>query len=136
MSREATEGNGTVGFRRGGGGREIRGSEERTGVVDVGEVGQCPYAADRGAAIRPCAWPERVKTDLADLAGLRTGVTGRPPPPLPDEVVVPESMFNDLVGLDTKEFEWYSVCKEGVASWQRTSQRGREEAARISLEDE
>ena len=34
------------------------GSEERTGVVDVGEVGQCPYAADRGAAMRPCACPE------------------------------------------------------------------------------
>jgi hypothetical protein len=49
-----------------------------------------------------------VETDLADpggdgrLTGLMTGVTGPPPP----EAVVPVSVFNDHVGLDTKEFEW------------------------------
>ena len=32
------------------------------------------------------------------------GVTGSPP--LPDETVVPVSVFSDHVGLDTKEFEW------------------------------
>jgi hypothetical protein len=31
--------------------------------------------------------------------------------------VVPVSVFNDHVGLDTKEFEWCSeVCEEGVVA--------------------
>lgn len=50
------------------------------------------------------ACPECVEVDLVDprgdgrLTGLRTGVTGSPPPP---EAVVPVSVLSDHGGLDT-----------------------------------
>jgi hypothetical protein len=68
-----------------------------------------PGVEDAYAYAYPCPCPECVETDLADpggdgrLTGLITGVTGGPPLP---EAVVPVSVFNDHVGLDTNEFGW------------------------------
>jgi hypothetical protein len=54
---------------------------------------------------------------------------GTPPTPLPDEAVVPVSVFNDHVGLNTKGFEWCGAPKGAKrASWQQTSERRREAA--------